>query len=155
MAEETKQQQPSAPSDELLMAHVLFLDIVGYSKLPMKRQRQALQQLQQLVRDSVEFDRVENTDQLVCLPTGDGMALVFFNSTPLAPVQCALELGHALTRQPGVRAANGCAQWPCLSAHGHQSQPERRGGRDKYRPARDGLWRRWPHLAVEGGRGRA
>lgn len=111
MAEETK-QQARAPGDELIMAHVLFLDIVGYSKLPMKRQRHALQRLQQLVRDTEEFGRVEDTGQLLCLPTGDGMALVFLTSTPLAPVQCALELGHALRGSHEIELRMGVHSGP-------------------------------------------
>lgn len=111
MAEE-REQQPRAPTDELVMAHVLFLDIVGYSKLPMKRQRHALQRLQQLVRSTEEFCQAEDTEQLLCLPTGDGMALVFFTSTPLAPVQCALELGHALRESQEIELRMGVHSGP-------------------------------------------
>jgi WD40 repeat protein len=113
MAKEIEQQQQArAPGDELVMAHVLFLDIVGYSKLPMKRQRSALQQLQALVRAMREFIRAENTGQLLCLPSGDGMALVFFTPTPLAPVQCALELSRALRARPVVALRMGVHSGP-------------------------------------------
>jgi WD40 repeat protein len=112
MAEETEQQQACAPSDEPVIAHVLFLDIVSYSTLPMKQQRSALQQLQALVRGTREFSRVENTGQLLCLPTGDGMALVFFTPTPLAPVQCALELGRALRQRPDIALRMGVHSGP-------------------------------------------
>ena len=113
MAKETEhQQQAHAPGDELVMAHVLFLDIVGYSKLPMKRQRRALQQLQALVRAMREFVRAESTGQVLCLPSGDGMALVFFTPTPLAPVLCALELSRALRERPVVALRMGVHSGP-------------------------------------------
>src|SRR2546423_3418314 len=121
MAEETESlkqaREPDADpararGDELVMAHVLFLDIVGYSNLPMKRQRRALQQLQELVRGTQEFGRAENTEQLLCLPTGDGMALVFFTPTPLEPVRCALELGRALRAQPEIALRMGVHSGP-------------------------------------------
>jgi len=80
---------------ELRLAHVLFVDIVGYSKLPINRQRELLQQLNQIVRATEQFRRAEAADKLVCLPTGDGMALVFFTS-PDAPVRCALEISKAV-----------------------------------------------------------
>ena len=80
---------------ELRLAHVLFVDIVGYSKLPINRQGELLQQLNQIVRATEQFRRAEAANKLVCLPTGDGMALVFFTS-PDAPVRCALEISKAV-----------------------------------------------------------
>jgi len=80
---------------ELRLAHVLFIDIVGYSKLPINRQGELLQQLNQIVRATEQFRRAEAANKLVCLPTGDGMALVFFTS-PDAPVRCALEISKAV-----------------------------------------------------------
>src|SRR3989442_836810 len=68
----------SASSRTLEIAHVLFLDIVGYSRLPMDQQEEVLRQLQDLVRGTGEFARAAVSDQLIRLPTGDGMALVFF-----------------------------------------------------------------------------
>jgi WD40 repeat protein len=111
MAEETEQSVPT-PGDELVMAHVLFLDIVGYSKLPMEQQRRVLQQLQALVRATQEFAQTENSGQLLCLPTGDGMALVFFTPTPLTPVQCALELGQALRASSEIALRMGVHSGP-------------------------------------------
>jgi hypothetical protein len=79
MAEETESQKQTrepgndpmyTPGDEPVMAHVPFLDIVGYSKLSMKDQRRALQQLQRLVRSAQEFYRAESTERLLCLPAG-------------------------------------------------------------------------------------
>jgi TolB-like protein/tetratricopeptide (TPR) repeat protein/class 3 adenylate cyclase len=80
---------------ELRLAHVLFVDIVGYSKLPINRQSELLRQLNQIVRGTEQFRRAEAANKLVRLPTGDGMALVFFTS-PDAPVRCALEISQAV-----------------------------------------------------------
>jgi TolB-like protein/class 3 adenylate cyclase len=80
---------------QLEIAHVLFIDIVGYSKLPINRQSELLQQLNQIVRATEQFRRAEAADKLVRLPTGDGMALAFFTS-PDAPVRCALEISKTV-----------------------------------------------------------
>ena len=85
----------SGPSRTLEMAHVLFIDIVGYSRLPMDEQETALRFLQESVRGTSDFIKAENTKQLIRLPTGDGMALVFFGD-PETPVRCAVELSRAL-----------------------------------------------------------
>jgi TolB-like protein/class 3 adenylate cyclase len=89
MSSESKQDS------QLEIAHVLFIDIVGYSKLPINRQSELLQQLNQIVRATEQFRRAEAADKLVRLPTGDGMALAFFSS-PDAPVKCALEISKAV-----------------------------------------------------------
>src|SRR5712692_1173263 len=83
--------RPSRTSDSgssrtLEIAHVLFTDIVGYSKLPMEEQEQLLLKLQDTVRQTTEFARAQADDQLIRLPTGDGMALVFFGDAE-APVR--------------------------------------------------------------------
>src|SRR5437016_3569873 len=78
---------------ELEIAHVLFIDIVGYSKLSMNEQRAAVDELNQTVRASDEFRKAESADRLIKIPTGDGMALVFYTS-PEAPVQCAIEVSR-------------------------------------------------------------
>jgi hypothetical protein len=95
---------------QLELAHVLFIDIAGYSKLPINRQSELLQQLNHAVRATEQFRRAEAANKLVCLPTGDGMALVFFTS-PDAPVRCALEIskavGQALPPAGGKRQAGG------------------------------------------------
>src|SRR6266571_4340574 len=78
---------------ELEIAHVLFIDIVGYSKLSMNEQRAAVDGLNHAVRASDEFRNAEASDRLIKIPTGDGMALVFYTS-PEAPVQCAIEISR-------------------------------------------------------------
>jgi TolB-like protein/class 3 adenylate cyclase/Tfp pilus assembly protein PilF len=79
---------------ELELAHVLFIDIVGYSKVPIYAQRALLETLNQIVRGTEQFRKAEATGQLIKIPTGDGMALVFYTS-PEAPVECALEIARA------------------------------------------------------------
>jgi TolB-like protein/Flp pilus assembly protein TadD len=89
---------------ELEIAHVLFMDIVGYSKLLINEQRASLDTLNHIVRGAEEFRRAEQAERLIKIPTGDGMALVFYSS-PEAPVECALEISRALKEHPelGVR----------------------------------------------------
>jgi tetratricopeptide (TPR) repeat protein len=70
-------------------ANVLFIDIVGFTRLPVNQQQQALKQLLKAVRNTSEYQRANAADHLLRLPTGDGMALVFLNATPVAPACCA------------------------------------------------------------------
>jgi hypothetical protein len=72
---------------ELEIAHVLFIDIVGYSKLLVDQQRKLLELLNRIVRSSEQVGKAEANNRLITIPTGDGMALVFYN-TPEAPVGC-------------------------------------------------------------------
>jgi Tol biopolymer transport system component/class 3 adenylate cyclase len=102
---------PPSPPDSgskptLEMAHILFTDIVAYSRLPMDQQQQALLHLQQAVQETQEFARAQASDQLIRLPTGDGMALVFLGDVE-APVRCALELHRILRRWPEVHLRMG------------------------------------------------
>jgi TolB-like protein/class 3 adenylate cyclase/Tfp pilus assembly protein PilF len=80
---------------QLEIAHVLFIDIVGYSKLSINEQRAAIDELTQVVRASEQFQNAEAAGRLIKIPTGDGMALVFYKS-PEEPVECALEISRAL-----------------------------------------------------------
>ncbi len=75
---------------QLEIAHVLFIDIVGYSKLSINEQRAVVDTLNQIVRGTEEFRSAEAAGRLIKIPTGDGMALVFYTS-PEAPAQCALK----------------------------------------------------------------
>jgi TolB-like protein/class 3 adenylate cyclase len=79
---------------ELEIAHVLFIDIIGYSKLSINDQHAAVEELNQLVRASEQFQRAEAAGRLLKIATGDGMALVFYTS-PGAPAQCAVEISRA------------------------------------------------------------
>jgi Tol biopolymer transport system component/class 3 adenylate cyclase len=107
--------KPSPPdlgsSRTLEIAHVLFTDIVGYSKLPMDEQESLLMQLQDAVRRTPEFARAEASEELIRLPTGDGMALVFFRD-PEAPVRCALELSRILRTYPEIKLRMGIHSGP-------------------------------------------
>ncbi|MGD0301399.1 MAG: CHASE2 domain-containing protein [Bryobacteraceae bacterium] len=79
------------------IAHVLFVDIIGYSLQPIDRQTELLTLLQKIVRESAEFRRARDQNELISLPTGDGMGLVFLRD-PLSPVKCALEIASSQQR---------------------------------------------------------
>jgi len=87
---------------ELEIAYVLFLDIVGYSKALIDDQRALQQDLNDVVRNTEQFRAAESAGKLIRLPTGDGMALVFFTS-PEAPLQCAMQIADALKSHPRLR----------------------------------------------------
>src|SRR6476469_1999843 len=91
---------------QLEIAHVLFIDIVGYSKLLINEQREVLHELNQIVRGTNAFCAAETAGQLTRIPTGDGMALVF-STSPDAPVQCALEIATTLKSRPDFRVRMG------------------------------------------------
>src|SRR5881398_2417985 len=95
----------------LEIAHVLFMDIVGYSKLLIDEQSEALQELNQLVRNTEAAREAEAAGTLTILPTGDGMALVFTGSVE-EPVECALEISHALRAQPSLPVRMGIHSGP-------------------------------------------
>src|SRR5438034_4071697 len=95
----------------LEIAHVLFMDVVGYSKLLVNEQREVVRQLNQIVRKTAQFRKSEASGKLISIPSGDGMALVFFQS-PEEPVQCALEIGRALKNHPGLRLRMGAHSGP-------------------------------------------
>jgi TolB-like protein len=96
---------------QLEIAHVLFIDIVGYSKLSINEQRAAVDQLTQIVRATEEFQKADASDRLIKIATGDGMALVFYTS-PEAPVRCAVELSHALKGRPQLSLRMGIHSGP-------------------------------------------
>jgi TolB-like protein/class 3 adenylate cyclase len=85
----------STPDLQLEIAHLLLIDVVGYSKLLVNEQIEVLQKLNQIVRTTECFRAAEASDKLIRVPTGDGMALLFFRS-PEEPVRCALEISKAL-----------------------------------------------------------
>lgn len=87
-------------------AHVLFMDIVGYSQMLIDEQSSCLQKLQSIVGKTEDFGRAQRTKQLIRLPTGDGIALVFFGD-PEAPVRCALEISRALKECPEIKLRMG------------------------------------------------
>jgi serine/threonine protein kinase/TolB-like protein/Tfp pilus assembly protein PilF len=101
----------SAPSGSVEIAHVLFIDLVNYSLLPMDRQKQHLEELQQIVHESAQFRTAEEGGDIITLPTGDGMAMAFFGD-PTAPVVCALEVAAALKSTPHLHLRMGIHSGP-------------------------------------------
>jgi TolB-like protein/class 3 adenylate cyclase/Tfp pilus assembly protein PilF len=96
---------------ELEIAYVLFIDIVGYSKLLIDQQRALLELLSKIVRETDQFRKAEANHRLITIPTGDGMALVFYN-TPEAPVECALEICRAVKEHPEMELRMGVHSGP-------------------------------------------
>src|SRR5213595_2262757 len=96
---------------EIEIAHVLFTDIVGYSKLPIHQQRSVVERLNEIVRSTDEFQAAETAGRLIKIPTGDGITLVFYYS-PEAPVECALEISRALKKHPELQLRMGVHSGP-------------------------------------------
>ena len=96
---------------QLEIAHVLFIDIVGYSKLSINEQRAAVDELTQIVRATEQFQKAEASERLIKIATGDGVALVFYTS-PEAPVRCAVELSRALKDHRRLRVRMGIHSGP-------------------------------------------
>src|SRR6266849_4002703 len=104
---------PAEPASDLKfeIGHVLFIDIVGYSKLLINEQSDQLQKLKQIVRGTEQFRIAEAEGKLLRLPTGDGGALVFRNNLE-APVLCALEISKALKSHPELQVRMGIHSGP-------------------------------------------
>ncbi|HVF72327.1 MAG TPA: adenylate/guanylate cyclase domain-containing protein [Chthoniobacterales bacterium] len=96
---------------QLEIAHVLFIDVVGYSKLLINEQHERLGELNQVVRNTDAFRSAESVGKLIRLPTGDGMALAF-STSPDAPVRCALQIARALQSNPGLKVRMGVHSGP-------------------------------------------
>ena len=96
---------------QLEIAHVLFIDIVGYSKLSINEQHAAVDELTQIVRATDQFQKADASERLIKIATGDGMALVFY-TTPEAPVRCAIEISRALKDHPRLRLRMGIHSGP-------------------------------------------
>src|ERR1043165_3299406 len=100
-----------SPDVKFEIGHVLFIDIVGYSKLLITEQSDQMQTLRQIVRGTEKFKKAEAEGKLLRLPTGDGGALVFRNSLE-APVLCALEISKALKSYPELKVRMGIHSGP-------------------------------------------
>src|SRR5258707_648811 len=96
---------------ELEIAHVLFLDIVGYSKLSVNEQHAQVEELNEVVRLSEQFRKAEAANRILKIPTGDGMALVFYKS-PEEPAQCAVEISRALKEHARLQLRMGIHSGP-------------------------------------------
>ena len=95
----------------LQIGHVLFIDIVGYSKLLVNQQSELLRELNEVVSGTNEFREAEAEGKLIRLPTGDGMALVF-RTNPEAAAQCAVEIARALKEHPRITLRMGIHSGP-------------------------------------------
>src|SRR4026209_1084559 len=111
---------------QLEIAHVLFVDIVGYSKLSVNEQHAAVEELNQIVRATEQFQKAEAARRLLKIPTGDGMALVFYTS-PEAPAQCAVEISRALREHPRLRLRMGIHSGPVSSVIDVNNRPNLAG----------------------------
>ena len=96
---------------QLEIAHVLFTDIVGYSKLPINQQRALVERLNEIVQGTDEYQAAKSAGRLITIPTGDGITLVFYHS-PEAPVECALEISRALKKHPELQLRMGIHSGP-------------------------------------------
>jgi TolB-like protein/class 3 adenylate cyclase/Tfp pilus assembly protein PilF len=101
----------SRPDLPLEIAHLLLIDVVGYSKLLVNEQIELLQELNQIVRTTEHFRAAETAGKLIRVPTGDGMALLFFGS-PEEPVRCALDISRILQDHPEIQIRMGVHSGP-------------------------------------------
>ena len=110
------------PDLELEIAHILLIDVVGYSKLLVNGQIELLERLNRIVRNTAHFRAAEAQRKLMRIPTGDGMALLFFDA-PEAPVQCALEISAALKEEPLMQLRMGVHSGPIKEVRDVNDQP--------------------------------
>jgi TolB-like protein/Tfp pilus assembly protein PilF len=101
----------STNKTRLEIGHVLFIDIIGYSKLLLKQQSELLRELNEVVSGTKEFREAESAGKLIRLPTGDGMALVFRTNTE-APAECAMEIAQTLKSHPAIQLRMGIHSGP-------------------------------------------
>jgi TolB-like protein/class 3 adenylate cyclase/Tfp pilus assembly protein PilF len=107
------QDRPAEPTLDLPLeiAHLLFIDVVGYSKLLVNEEIEVLQELNRIVRNTEAFRAAETSGKLIRVPTGDGMALLFFRN-PEEPVRCALEISRTLHNHPHIQVRMGVHSGP-------------------------------------------
>ena len=96
---------------QLEIAHILLIDVVGYSKLLVNEQIEVLQELNRIVRNTKSFRAAEASNKLIRVPTGDGMALLFFRS-PEQPIECALEISQTLRGHSQIQLRMGVHSGP-------------------------------------------
>src|SRR3982750_2742051 len=101
----------SQSSVQLQIGHVLFMDMVGYSRLLLDEQRQFQEERTEIVRDTEQVRIAKEAGKLTRLPAGDGMALVFFDS-PEAPVRCAMEISKKLKEYSQLKLRMGVHSGP-------------------------------------------
>ena len=108
---EAPSSERASESTDIEMAHVLFMDIVSYSKLPSDQQTKIYKQLQQVVTGTEAFQKAKAARQIISRSTGDGMALVFF-SGPKAAAECAMEISRSLRSLPEIKLRMGINSGP-------------------------------------------
>jgi hypothetical protein len=135
------------------IGHVLFIDIVGYSKLLITDQSELLQRLKEIVWGTEQFRLAQAEGKLLRLPTGDGGALVFRNN-PEAPVLCAMEISKELKRHPELQVRMGIHSGPVNEITDLNAQANIAGAGINIGAASDGLWRCRSHPALTACRGR-
>ena len=126
---------------------VLFIDIVGYSKLLINEQSEQLETLKEIVRGTEQFRKAEAEGKLLRLPTGDGGALVF-RTAPESPVLCAMEIGKELKEHPELHVRMGIHSGPVNESRSERASEYRRRW-NQYGATGDGLRRCRSHPAVE------
>src|SRR5438309_6628342 len=139
----------------LEIAHVLFIDIVAYSKMATDDQRAAIEKLNQIVQSTDEFRQAESENRLIKLATGDGMALIFYHS-PEDPVECALEISRAVKEQhSNLRVRMGVHSGPVSGMVDVNGRANVAGAGINTSATGDGLRRCRSHLAFKAGRRRS
>ena len=111
MTDDVKPKLPVEPDLKLEIAHLLLIDVVGFSRLLANEQIKVIKDLNRVVRATECFRKAEAAGKLIRLPTGDGMVLLFFDS-PEQPVRCALEVSAALREQQNIRVRMGIHSGP-------------------------------------------
>src|SRR3982750_4112750 len=106
MPVDPKPELPLEPDLKLEIAHLLLIDVVGFSRLLANDQVKIIKDLNRVVRATDCFRKAETAGKLIRLPTGDGMVLLFFES-PEEPVRCAVEVNNALRKHPEIRVRMG------------------------------------------------
>jgi len=115
------------PLAEMEVAHVLFMDVVGYSKLPIEEQVAITNELRQTVAATPEYRLGTEQKTLICMPTGDGMALAFF-SGPEPPVNCAIRIANSLKDHPRIKLRMGVNSGPVYRIPDIKGEPNVAGG---------------------------
>src|SRR6266496_5107641 len=133
---------------QLEIAHILFIDIVGYSKLSSNDQHAVVEELNQIARASEQSQRAETASRLLKIPTGDGMALVFYTS-PEAPAQCAVEISRALKEHPRLQVRMGINSGPVSGGCGCNRTGQSHGRWNKHGQTGHGLRRRRAHSSFQ------
>jgi class 3 adenylate cyclase len=123
---------------EFEIGYVLFIDLVDYSKRLLEEQKALLHTLNLIVRDTEEVRAADAAGKLICIPTGDGMALVF-RASPEAPVRCALEIAKALEKEPELQLRMGIHTGPVSGVTDVNERANIADAGNQYRAARDGL----------------